>query len=983
MALKINTNIAALNAHRGMIKNDSMLGESLERLSTGLRINKAADDSSGMAIADSLRAQSLGIGQAIRNANDGISMVQTADGALQESINIINTVKTKAIQAASDGQTTSTRRAIQNDIDKLLEELDAIAKTTSFNGQKLLSGAFTNKSIQIGAFANETASISIDSTEAAKVGHISQADLSLASKSGGEVQLSIQSAITGETLELRAIDVKFNNKAINGIGALADEVNRYSSVTGISAKAVVTVTTDSSIQEGTTGEDFSINGITIGAIPVESNDSSGSLVNAINTKSAETGVEAYLTNDGKLTLTSLDGRTIQVSGSVSDVMGSTSGQLSTIGHLSLTQSGVSQFQINGIGAGATGADITISGDMTTVEDSVLASGTVLVAGSMLAANSILGGDALVESTVSNTQLDYDLKTGSTLYWGSNLSVGTILGGSIITGGNVGTDGTNPTAISQDMFVSSGSKLAANSVIGKGTVITTQFQTGSGGTTYAAGSTLSSAVTLGNSLTLTSDMTLLYDSDATDNSQIEINSTLTSGTKLGTTFNDVGLVYSSATTGTYFTDASTSLTAAVETAGEGSTATSGDIYLIDNLSHSNLDITIKAGSLLKDNTVLQLSTGVTSWTGPTLITDSGVIEQGDTISINTAYTLNGDQVISEDMISYGLTSGGATSSILAGSILTSGFHADSSNTAGSLITISTVGSSSYVSTDTATLNTDMILKSGSELQTGSKIMSGSRLGDDTYIMGGKLNESAQTLTTYITTILKAGSKIKDQSSLGDGSTIGGTLTVNADTTIDSDMTIQAGTLLKQGTLLKAGTLVNQDMTLNKDTSGSTTTEVEISAGDVLTTDLYIDTDTTIAEEIMLKENSIIEQNSELAINTKNAGTLGLSEIDTYSLADLSVLDDEGAQRAISIADSALKNLDDVRSSLGSVQNQLSSTISNLSITRTNIQASESTIRDVDFAEESMIFSKMSLLAQTSSYALAQANASAQNVMSLLQ
>lgn len=982
MALKINTNIAALNAHRSMIKNDSLLGESLERLSTGLRINKAADDSSGMAIADSLRAQALGIGQAIRNANDGISMVQTADGALQESINIINTVKTKAIQAASDGQTTATRRAIQNDIDKLLEELDAIAKTTSFNGQKLLSGAFTNKSIQIGAFANETASISIGSTEASKVGHISQADLSLASSSGGEVQLSIKSSITGETLELSAIDIQFNNNPINGMGALAGEVNRYTSVTGISAVAVVMVTTDTSIKKGTTGEDFAINGITIGAIPVEDNDSSGSLVSAINTKSAETGVEAFLTNDGKLTFRSQDGRTINFSGTVSDVMGSTSGQLSTIGYLSLTQSGVSQFQISGIGAGATGADITISGDMTTVEDSVLASGTQIVAGSMLAANSVLGGDALVESTVSNTQLDYNLKTGSTIYWGSNLSVGTILGASIITGGDLGTAGTNPTAIAQDMLVASGSKLAANSVIGKDTVVTTQFNSGgTGGTTYAVGSTLSSAVTLGSSLTLTSDMTLAYNSASNDNSAVEINSTLTSGTKLGTTFNDVGLVYSSATSGSQYTayDVST----AVQTTAEATTATSGDIFLLDALASSNLNFTIKAGSLLADNTVLNLSTGDTTWTGPTLITDSGTIEVGDTISINTAYTLNGSQVISEDLIIYSVTAGTVTTSLASGSVLTAGFTASVNATAAGAVDVSGVGANSNITTDTATLNAEMVLKAGSELQTGSKIMSGSKIGDDTYVMGGKLNASGQTLTTYTTTLLKAGSKLENQSVLGDGSTIGGTLTVNADTTIDSDMTIQAGTLLKQGTLLKAGTLVNQDMTLNKTTSGAAATEVEVSAGDVLTTDLYLDADTTIAEEIMLKEESIIEQNSELAINTKNAGTLGLSEIETYSLAELSVLDGEGAQRAISIADSALKQLDEVRSSLGSVQNQLGSTISNLSVTKTNIQASESTIRDVDFAEESMIFSKMQLLAQTSSYALAQANASAQNVMNLLQ
>ena len=123
MGLKINTNITALTAHNNMLKNDNQLSESLLRLSTGLRINKSADDVSGMAIADTLRSQHLGIGQAIRNANDALSVIQIADGSLEESINILNTIKTKTIQAASDIQTSETRFILQNDINKLMEEL--------------------------------------------------------------------------------------------------------------------------------------------------------------------------------------------------------------------------------------------------------------------------------------------------------------------------------------------------------------------------------------------------------------------------------------------------------------------------------------------------------------------------------------------------------------------------------------------------------------------------------------------------------------------------------------------------------------------------------------------------------------------------------------------------------------------------------------------------------------------------------------------
>ncbi|KFN39473.1 MAG: flagellin B, partial [Sulfuricurvum sp. MLSB] len=170
MGFRINTNIAAMNAHMFAQKTNAGLDKSLASLSSGLRINKAADDASGMSIADSLRQQAQGLGQAIRNANDGVGVVQTADGALDEYTNIINTIRTKAIQAASDGQSTDSRAAIQSDIDRLLEEAQNIASTTSFNGLTLLNGGFQNKAFHIGAYSGETVKINIDDAQIASVG---------------------------------------------------------------------------------------------------------------------------------------------------------------------------------------------------------------------------------------------------------------------------------------------------------------------------------------------------------------------------------------------------------------------------------------------------------------------------------------------------------------------------------------------------------------------------------------------------------------------------------------------------------------------------------------------------------------------------------------------------------------------------------------------------------------------------------------------
>ena len=180
MGFRINTNVAAMNAHRNSLETNKGLDKSLNALSSGLRINKAADDASGMAIANSLRQQAQGLGQAINNANDGIGVTQTADGALDEYTKIVDTIRTKAIQAASDGQTLDTRKKIQADIDRLMEEAQNIASTTSFNGQTLLNGAYQNKAFHIGAYSGETVKLSIDDTQTQAV-----SEFALAETSGG------------------------------------------------------------------------------------------------------------------------------------------------------------------------------------------------------------------------------------------------------------------------------------------------------------------------------------------------------------------------------------------------------------------------------------------------------------------------------------------------------------------------------------------------------------------------------------------------------------------------------------------------------------------------------------------------------------------------------------------------------------------------------------------------------------------------------
>lgn len=172
MALTINTNVASLNAQRNLGTSQSLLNKSMQRLSSGLRINSAKDDAAGLAISDRMTAQIRGLNQAARNANDGISLSQTAEGALQESTNILQRIRELAVQSANDTNSVSDRSSLNDEVTQLKAELDRIAQTTAFNGKNVIDGTMTDATFQVGANAgvNQTITFSIDSARAADLG---------------------------------------------------------------------------------------------------------------------------------------------------------------------------------------------------------------------------------------------------------------------------------------------------------------------------------------------------------------------------------------------------------------------------------------------------------------------------------------------------------------------------------------------------------------------------------------------------------------------------------------------------------------------------------------------------------------------------------------------------------------------------------------------------------------------------------------------
>jgi len=310
MGYKINTNVAAMNSlAMGSIYNRD-LDNSLARLSSGLRINSAADDSSGLSIANSLRAQASGLGQAISNSNDAIGIVQIADRAMDEQIKIIESIRTKATQAAQDGQTSDTRLSIQKDVNRLVESLNNIATTTSFNGQALLAGTFTNRKFQIGAYSNQTVNLNIGATDSTKVGQVHyETGIDTLAKATKDVSLTFSAGSKDIKLATASIDYSSGS----GIGALASVINKATDLTGVKASYLVESTTTSRVAAGDISN-ISINGILIGDLSsVAESDSDGRLTTAINNLSTQTGVVASIDTQGRLNLNSNDGRGILVS----------------------------------------------------------------------------------------------------------------------------------------------------------------------------------------------------------------------------------------------------------------------------------------------------------------------------------------------------------------------------------------------------------------------------------------------------------------------------------------------------------------------------------------------------------------------------------------------------------------------------------------------------------------------------------------------
>ncbi|MFZ3576864.1 flagellin [Virgibacillus sp. DJP39] len=301
--MKINHNIAALNTYNQLTNNQAASSNSLEKLSSGLRINKAADDAAGLAISEKMRGQIRGLEQATRNAQDGISLIQTAEGALNESHSILQRMRELAVQSANDTNTTSDREKIQSEVDELSKELSRIGETTEFNTQSLLDGSFEG-TFQIGANQGQNLSLEIGDMGAESLGVVADE---------GTTDLA---AVTGTIAENTAGDASFvdGEYSINALSSVSQELVAEDG-------SVVATATDGATFTLTGTDDDTLtlgSSITNGEITISTDDgvqTASATVEASNsgldagTYTYDATADTLLSSDGKVVATSADGIT--------------------------------------------------------------------------------------------------------------------------------------------------------------------------------------------------------------------------------------------------------------------------------------------------------------------------------------------------------------------------------------------------------------------------------------------------------------------------------------------------------------------------------------------------------------------------------------------------------------------------------------------------------------------------------------------------
>lgn len=958
MPLMINSNIASLNAQRQLMSSGAELDQASERLASGKRINTAADDAAGLSISNRMTSQIRGLDQAIRNANDGISLIQTAEGALDESTNILQRMRELAVQSSNGIYSDADRATLDAEVQQLVAELDRISETTSFNGEKILDGSQGSIDLQVGSERAETISFEIGAVNSSTLGLGSTS----ANLSGDTFQdlTNLNTNVAGDNanavIAFGQDDILINGQGLSAFTGstdslqdIIDDVN--TNITGVSASGF-NVLEAGTVGTGVLASDevltisvFNANGNNTDQQETQFNFSSTtSLSDLVSDINSNTGglVDASINDNGRLVLTNDTGAAIGLS--LNDGAGNTATLTSVLGlsNTDVTDQGGSVGAATEFVAGAQYAVLKTGSLALTSDDGSDISITKGVNGT----DTDLANLGFRETTSNDvTGLGLDSSAQSTALAAGDLTVnGVAIAATTSAEGLQGkvdnindvTDQTNVKAevkaqqsYSYDASITPVEVTATNAYA----VTTTSYQD----LHFSSGVAINNAsvAAAAGSFDASNGVNFRVNDGATATT-IQIRTAHTTVAALVTDIN--GQLSTGGTLVEAFQDTYGKL------AFRGTDATNHTIT-VDNFSETDAGTNINPGDA---NNLLGFDIENLAGSG------------GSFSGADAGFSLNGTDIT--------LTTEQADGAITAVEI------ADAVNTASA-----TTGVTAYVDT------------------TGKLHFA----ADDAFILAGHSNGSDfEEFLDPSGTALEAGAS--GAASTKSTAVTSGSIQINGyevtsisltdkDAAVTTINAAQANTgvtaaLDENGEIQLTG---NSSITLEVgDANGIATGRVlGINFTDGTTPDGVLDAQTVNAS---IKLSSINDSTISLELNGNAATATGLKDLNTdlsqtvtgTALSSISVATQTGAQSAIDSIDTALNTINETRSDLGAINNRLDFTVSNLANVSENASAARSRIVDADFAAETAALSRAQVLQQASQAMLAQANARPQQVLSLL-
>jgi flagellin len=1025
MAQVINTNIASLNSQRQLNKSQSVMQTSMARLSSGLRINSAKDDAAGLAISDRMTSQIRGLNQAVRNANDGISLSQTAEGALGEVTNILQRMRELSLQSANATNSATDRAALQNEVSQLNEELTRIGDTTSFNGKKILDGSMQNASFQVGAEANQSISVSISDARSSGLGQnvvttdnsengIGRATFNSQVGSSGKDVGKLSSAAassyaaqsngyTAQTLTIRDAQggvVEGGSVAVRANDQMSTVIDRLNKVEGLTATGSTSVkltdyvgSNSSSlafnISSGGTSETLSLNGVNSGS---SQEDVFNALKNAINGNAAlnAAGVVAGVDDSGSLVIRNDTGAdlgleintgtasdaALNVYGSdpdntvralTSDVSGATA-QTDSVrvgGQLNLTLANGYTVESSLAGTDAAGGLFEgAANSAATATNAAVGIGDV-VNGEDLRNAVVSGGTTVGVAQAANTTV---AAVGGNNYQAQTLKIRDT-NGTVIDGGTI-TVSADDTAKS---IVSSLNALEGVTANGSNQAVISNYTTDAANTDPITLDVNGTTLTAAGVTAATTDDTAVFKAmrDAVNQNSTLQNAGISaeidkSGNLVlsNNTGDDLDIALGGTTVG--------NSTTTIDVTGLDPAATS--ITLTSAVGAGN-DTTTVGGRFevaLPENFTIESS----------LAKATGLFNAGADTAVDALVTSSnfGNNVAEQSLTIAGNTTASVSvarndsakeiaSKINAVSD-TTGVTAEAKTRAkiSDINVEGTVGFSLY--------------GDNSEAVSISAAVTGKGSLNDMTALANAINEKTGQ-TGIAATLNNSKNAITLESASGadivisDFTNTGGNVPT-ADDINGTEATMKVGGLIDSLNTSDGGSLElasTEATTLSFGGSSNAGADSTVIGGTVAfksASSFNVSSDVN-GGNIGLKGGD----SSLFATDSGQANASGLTSVEGI---DISTAD--GANNAIGVLDGALSTINTVRSTLGAVQNRFSATISNLQVTSENLSGARSRIRDADFAMETSNLSRAQILQQAGTAMLSQANAASQNVLSLL-